>query len=158
MGIYIKFDGVDGACKKSGHEKWIECGSMNWGAGRASNIMFGDGGAAGTASFSEISVNCVGAGSSLLLLHFLTTGEHFGEVIIDATKSTGGATEEIYSQITLTEAMITGFSQNMDPNQINDNVSIAFKKYKHEVWEQDDKGALKSAGDHGYDVSLNEAV
>jgi type VI protein secretion system component Hcp len=120
--------------------------------------MYGDGGTSGTSNFSEISLMCVGAGSSLNLLNFLNTGKHFPKVVIDATKSTGGNTEEVFAQITLEEGIITGFSQSMTDNSISDQVQVAFKKYKHEVWEQDDTGAVKSAGDHGYDLSLNEAV
>jgi len=158
MAIYIKFDGIEGNCKKTNYEGWIECSNWSWGGSMPSNVGLGEGAAKGTVQFSEINISCVTAGSSLLLLHFLTKGKHFDKITLDVTKAISDKPEEKWMQLTLEQGMISSYSQSTDEYSSQDNVGISFGKYTHEVWEQDKKGALKSAGTHGFDLQAKEAT
>jgi len=158
MAIYIKFDGIDGNCKKKGYEKWIECSNWSWGGSMPSNVGLGEGAAKGTVQFSEINISCITAGSSLLLLHFLTVGKHFDKIVLNVTKAISDKPEEKWMELTLEQGMISSYSQSTDEYNAVDNVGISFGKYKHEVWEQDAKGALKSAGTHGFDLQMKDAT
>ncbi len=41
--IYMKIEGIDGNVTSSGHEKWIELGSLQWGISRMTNMSAGAG-------------------------------------------------------------------------------------------------------------------
>ncbi len=86
----------------------------------------------------------------------MNEAHHFGTITIHATKAVGGTIEEPYAIVVLENAMITSFSQNWGKEDISDSVSIAFQKYSHEVFDQVEDGSLESAGEHWYDVSVNE--
>ena len=162
MAIYLKLDGVDGECTKSGHEKWIEVQSFSWGAMQSTTVGVGGGLAAGTVSFQDVGLTCMGGKASLLLLHFLTKGKHFTEITIDFTKATGDDTEANFQQIKAKSGYITSYSASMQGGEYEqppmDNLTIALGDYEHEIWEQKTEGgALESCGVHGYNLKEKKA-
>ena len=162
MAIYLKIDGIEGECEKKDHEGWIECKNWSWGIMNQSSAQHGTGLSAGTVSFHDINVTCVSGGkTSLLLLHFLSIGKHLTEICLDLTKAIGDNPEGIWYQLSSTSAMITSVNvmgtSEAGASQ-DDMVTIAVANYKHEIWSQDDTGALSTEGDHGFDIKTNEAT
>lgn len=163
MAIYLKLDGVDGECEKTGYEKWIEVQSFSWGASQSTTAGVGGGMSAGTVLFQDLSIQAMGGKASGLLLFFLTKGKHFTEITIDFTKSTGDDVEQKFQQIRSKSAFITSYSASMQGGDYEslpmDNLTLALGNYEHEIWVQETKdGALKSAGMKGYDMKLKKAV
>jgi len=162
MAIYLKLDGVDGESVKDGHEKWIEVLSFSWGAMSPTSVAQGGGLAAGTVSLGEMNVVCASGKASLLLLHFLTKGKHFGEITVDFTKATGEDTEGVWWQIKSTSGFITSYSNSAQGGDYeqppSDSVTIALGEYTQEIWEQKTEGgALESCGSHGFDIKKKKA-
>jgi len=147
--IFLKIEGIDGNSEVEGYEKWIEVESFSWGCSNQSNVGHGAGASASTSQTQALNISLLGAKSSVNLIHFCTIGKHLPEVKLETTKATGDK-EEKNVAIHLKTAYISSVSQSGSPGYVNDSVSIDFEEYVHEVFEQNDKGVLASAGKHGF--------
>jgi type VI secretion system secreted protein Hcp len=128
MPIYMNYNDLPGDVTASGHEKWIELNSFQWGVGRG--ISSPTGGSAdresSAPSVSEVVVTKVTDAVSVKLLNEAYQGE--GQTVkIDFVK-TDKEKLEPYLQLTLTNCMISGYSASSGGDRPTESLSLNFTK------------------------------
>lgn len=158
MAIYLKIDGINGNSLDEAHKEWIEVLSWSWGATNMSNVGQGGGAAAGTADVQPLSLMVTSAKSSVELMHRCITGKHLGDITLESTKTTGEK-EDKWLKVELTDALISSMQMSGDPSGAGaDSITIHYEEHKHEIFEQDQKGILASAGVHTFNVGSRVAT
>ena len=132
MPIFMKYDGIDGDVTTSGHEKWIEVHSLQWGTGRAINNASASGAdrEGSTPSVNEISVSKDTDGASPNLLRAslgLKPADEGKTVNIDFRK-TDTSKPEPYLQFTLTNCLVSGYSLSSGGDRPSESVQLNFTK------------------------------
>ena len=128
MPIYMKYTGIEGDVTAEGHEKWIECGSFQWGVGRG--ISSPTGASADRESsaprVSEITLTKAQDAATVKVLDAAFQGEGVA-VTIDFTKTDKGKLET-YLTYTLTNTMISGYSISSGGDRPSESLSLNFTK------------------------------
>ncbi len=158
MAIYLKIDGINGNSLDESHTDWIEVQTWTWGATNMSNVGQGGGAAVGTSDVQPITLTVTSAKSSVEMMHRCITGKHLGDITLEATKTTGEK-EDKWLKIELKDALISGMQMGGDSSGYGiDTVTIQYEEHKHEIFEQDKKGILASAGVHTFNVGTRVAT
>ena len=132
MPIFMKYDGIEGDVTTSGHEKWIQCSSFQWGVGRGiSNASSSPADREGsTPSVSEIVVTKDTDSASPNLLRAslgLKPADEGKTVKIDFCK-TDTSQPEPYLQLTLTNTLVSGWSISSGGDRPTETVTFNFTK------------------------------
>jgi type VI secretion system secreted protein Hcp len=154
MPIYMNYNDIPGDVTASGHEKWIELNSFQWGVGRG--ISSPTGGSAdresSAPSVSEIVATKATDVSSTKLLNESLQGE--GQTVkIDFCKTDKDKLEP-YLQLTLTNCMVSGYSVSSGGDRPTESLSLNFTKVEFK------NIGMGAAGDTGspdavtYDLAL----
>jgi type VI secretion system secreted protein Hcp len=135
MPIYMSYDGIPGDVTSSGHEKWIEVNSFQWGVGRGIDNSSGSGSdrEGSVPSVSEIVVTKVTDGASTNLMRAGLGLAPAGEgktVTIDFVKTDAGK-PEVYLEFTLTNCLISGWSLSSGGDRPTESVSLNFTKVEY---------------------------
>ena len=157
MAIYLKIDGIDGDVTAEGHEKWIECMSMQFGVGRGITTPTGSSAEreSSAPSVSEVSVTKNMDQSTPNLFSESCVGKS-KEVKIDLIQT--GEALETYMSYTLTDALISGYSVSTGGDRPTESVSFNFTKIEMKYTPYDNKHNAGSPLPAGYDVSLGKKV
>jgi type VI secretion system secreted protein Hcp len=130
--IYLNYDGIPGDVTTTGHEKWIEVHSFQWGVGRG--ITSPVGGAAdregSTPSVSEVVITKDTDQSSPNFLRAslgIGPGAEGKTILIDFCK-TDAAQPEPYLQFELDNTLVSGFSMSSGGDRPSESVSLNFTK------------------------------
>ena len=128
MAIYMNYDGVQGDVTETGHTKWIELNSFQWGVGRGISTSVGSAAEreSSAPSVSEVVVtkeNDVATGK--LMQEAL--GGHGKTVKIDFTR-TDKSKQDVYLSLELTNTMISGYSHSGGGDRPMETVSLNFTK------------------------------
>jgi type VI secretion system secreted protein Hcp len=112
MAIYMNYNSIPGDVTETGHPKWIELHSFQWGMGRAISTTVGSSAEreSSAPSVSEITVtkeNDVATGK-LMQEAFAGDGQ---TVKIEFTR-TAKDKQEVYLSLTLTNTIISGYSHS----------------------------------------------
>ena len=157
MAIYLHVDGLEGDVTAAGHEKWIECGSLQWGVGRGIHTPTGSSQEreSSAPSISEVTVTkvmdkctpklfteaCVGK-AKLVKIDLVQTGEQL----------------ETYMSYELENALISGYSVSTGGDRPMENLSFNFTKVVMKYTPYDNEHNPGSPIPAGYDVSLGKKV
>jgi len=154
MPIYMSFDGIEGDVTASGHEKWIELNSVQWGVGRG--ITSPTGGSAdresSAPSISEVVATKSTDVASTKLLNEAYQGEG-KKVQIDWCKTDKGSLE-VYLTVTLENTMISGYSMSSGGDRPTESLSLNFTKVE---FKNTGMGAANDTGSPDavtYDLAL----
>jgi type VI secretion system secreted protein Hcp len=158
MPIYMKYDTIQGDVTATGHEKWIEVNSFQWGVGRGISSPTGASfdREASAPSVSEITVTKATDSASTKLLDASLEGEGV-PVVIDFCKTDKGNLE-VYLEYTLTNTMISGYSLSSGGDRPSESLSLNFTKVECKMIP------MKSAGETGdpetvtYDLAQAKVV
>jgi type VI secretion system secreted protein Hcp len=128
MPIYMSYDGVTGDVTASGHEKWIELNSCQWGVGRGISSPTGASAdrESSAPSVSEVVVTKATDAASVKLLDESYQGEG-KKVVLDFCKTDKGNLE-VYMTITLENTLISGFSLSSGGDRPMESLSLNFTK------------------------------
>lgn len=139
MAIYLKIEGIDGNVESKGHEKWIECQSMQWGVGRGISTRVGSGldREASAPSISEVSVTKLMDQASPKIFTESCVGKS-KKVELHLTK-TGQDQIETFMEYILSDSLISGYSVSSGGDRPTESVSINFTKLemKFVPWKDD---------------------
>ena len=132
MPIFLKYDGIEGDVTTTGHEKWIEVHSFQWGTGRGINNSAASGAdrEGSTPSVQEITVTKDTDGASPNLLRAslgLKPADEGKKVNIDFCK-TDTSQPEPYLQFTLENTLISGYSLSSGGDRPTESVTLNFTK------------------------------
>ena len=154
MPIYMKYTGIEGDVTAEGHEKWIECGSFQWGVGRGISSPTGASAdrESSAPSVSEITLTKAQDAATVKVLDAAFQGEGVA-VTIDFTKTDKGKLET-YLAYTLTNTMISGYSISSGGDRPSESLSLNFTKVECKLTSMDAKNADGSPENVTYDLAL----
>jgi type VI secretion system secreted protein Hcp len=148
MAVYLKYgDKIKGESLAEGHkgsDGWIESGSIQWGVGRGISTPVGGSGKreASAPSVSEIVLTKNMDSTSPLLCQEALVGKAV-TAIIEMTE-TGTDKLETYLTLTLTNALISGYSFSSGGDRPSESLSINFTKIEYKYQGYDDAGKVDS--------------
>jgi len=158
MPIYMKYGSLQGDVTATGHEKWIEVNSFQWGVGRG--ISSPTGGSAdreaSAPSVSEIVVTKPTDAASTKLFDESLEGEG-QDVQIDFCKTDKGQLE-VYLTYTLSNTMISGYSMSSGGDRPTESLSLNFTKVEYKNTGMGSAGETGSPDAVTYDVAAAKVV
>lgn len=152
--IFVKFDGLDGECRESGHEKWIQIEAFSHHLSAIIDRMAssGTGGSAvGAAEHGDISITKNLDSSSLPIMAKCCAGQSFATVEIDmmaASSGTEAAPTQRFLGIVLTDVVIASMNYSDTASAAGrpmETLELNYKKIEWTYTPYDDTGA--PAGD-----------
>jgi type VI secretion system secreted protein Hcp len=129
----MNYDGAPGPVTSSGHEKWIEVSSFQWGVGRGISMNVGDNTKrdSSTPSISEVVVTHELDDSSITLFDLSVSGATGKTVKIDFCRAAvGQAAPEVYLHYEFENTLISGYSISGagGSNRPSESLSLNFTK------------------------------
>ncbi len=154
MPIYMKYDGIDGDVTESGHAKWIEVDSFQWGIGRGISSPVGgsEDRESSAPSVSEVVVTKPNDVASVKLVNEALQGE--GKLVKFDFCRTEKSKLQTYLQLTLTNTMVSGFSTSSGGDRPSESVSLNFTKVEYKVTPMAAGGDAGSPAAVTYDLGL----
>ncbi len=158
MAIYMKVDGINGDVTAKGHEKWVDCSSLQWGVGRGIGSPIGRGveRESSAPNISEVVISKEMDASSPYLFTEACIGK--GKKVQFHLVKTSGGNLETYLEYTLTNALVSGFSVSSGGDKPTESVSFNFTKIEMKYTPQKADGTPGSPIPAGYDLSLGTKV
>jgi type VI secretion system secreted protein Hcp len=158
MPIYVQYGALKGDVTATGHEKWIEVNSFQWGVGRGLSSPTGGSSdrEASAPSVSEIVVTKPTDIASVKLLDESLEGEGV-DVTIDFCKTDKGQLN-VYLSYTLNNTMISGFSMSSGGDRPQESLSFNFTKIACRDVSLGSKNEDGSPETVTYDVGLAKVV
>jgi type VI secretion system secreted protein Hcp len=153
--MFLKLDGIKGESKDDKHKDEIHIESFSWGMNQTGAGHTGGGGGAGKVSVHDISVTKFVDKASTALMFACCSGKHISDGLITVRKAGEHPVE--YLKIKLTDVLISGVQSagHGGGDQLTENVTLNFAKFKVEYQEQDSKGKGSPAGEVGWDIKAN---
>ena len=161
MAAYLQYkpalDGK-GESKAKGHEKWIEVGSVQLGVGRAISSPTGTSSKreASAPSVSEVTLTKLMDSTSPLLFQEACIGKAC-KAQVDLVE-TGSDQLNTYLEITLTNAMISGYSVSSGGDRPSESISINFTKIEYKYTPFDDQHKAGTPVPVTYDLTDRKSV
>lgn len=155
--IHIKIDTIPGMSEVKGYEGQIKVESFSWGMTQTTNFSASTGGGAGRVNMEDLSFFHAVDKATPKLMIACCQGTHLKEAILVCCKS-GGESPVPFLKITLTDVLVStvrpaGKNAGDTPTE---EVKLAFREFKTEYQEQDNKGAKKGGPViSGFDVQKN---
>ena len=158
MAIYLKVEGIDGNVTAEGHEKWIDCGSLQWGVGRGIGAPTGAAKdrEASYPSISEVTVTKEMDSSSPYLFTESCVGK--GKKVEIHLVRTSADKLETYMEYVLSNALISGYSVSSGGDRPTESLSINFTKIETKYIPWKDDHTADSPIPAGYDLALAKKV
>jgi len=146
-----------GESTAKGHEKWIEIGSVQFGAGRSISSPVGTSAKreASAPNVSEITVTKLMDSTSPLLLQEALVGKAAsgGTTKIHLVQ-TGEKQLNTYLEIIMTNAMISAYSMSSGGDRPSESLSLNFTKFEYNYTEWKDDGSSGEKPKASYDLAL----
>jgi len=158
MAIYMKYAGIDGDVTEEGHKKWIECGSAQFGVGRAIGGTASGaarGREASLCNVSEITISKPSDAASQDLMREAMIGAIPGKTVKFEFVTTGrGDKAETYTTFELEQCMISGFSLSTGGDRPMESLSLNFTKITYNMSAGSETGELDQAKRGYFDLAL----
>lgn len=153
MAIYLKFEGIDGEVTQDDHKKWIEVESLQWGVGRGISTPTGSTAnrESSEPSVSEVVVTKTLDASSSKLFTESVTGKTGKKVEIHLVSTGNPGTT--YTEYTLTNGLISGYSLSSGGDRPSESISINFTKIEFKFTPFDDKHKAGTPVTVNYDLT-----
>lgn len=156
---FLKIEGpeVKGESTAAGYEGQIEIYSFSWGASNPVTVGSGSTGiSAGKVSISSFNVMKKTETSSAPLFQACAGGQHYDKATVTMRKAGGESGQQIFLTYVFTDCMVesiqwSGSSGGDDTP--TESLSIAFGKVEITYFSQNDKGAMKKAGQASWDLT-----
>ena len=154
--IFAKIGDIKGESLDAKHKEEIEVLSFSWGLTNVGvTAPGGGGGAAGKATFQDLSIVHSIDKASPKLMAACATGTHLKEAIITHRKAGKGQQE--YLIVKLNDVIVTGVTHGGASDQAgSETVSFAFSKVALEYRPQKIDGSLDAAVHFKFDLKTNK--
>ena len=151
---FLKLKDVPGESVSTHHTGEIEVLSWSWGGSQTSTVHATTGSGGGKVSLSDLNLMIHFDSSSAKLLKGLTIGTHYATATLAAQKSgaSGGAN---YMTIDLTEVFISSLQLSASGDVPSASLSLTYKSYTYNYFQQKADGTVTNAGTTSYDVTTN---
>lgn len=164
MAAYLKYgDAIKGETIAQGHkgsDGWVEIGSVQWGVGRGISSPVGTSAKreASAPSISEVVVTKMMDSTSPLFMQEGCIGKAVTAVV--ELVETGEDQLNVYLTITMTNAMISGYSMSSGGDRPSESISINFTKIEVVYQGYDDQHKIDTSKKQtfGYDLAVAKKV
>jgi type VI secretion system secreted protein Hcp len=153
--IYMKMEGVKGEVTAKDHEGWIEVTSAQVGLGRAISSPVGGKRDASLPSFSDVTITKPMDSASPPLFLESVLGKAGKQVDLHFTRSVEGQ-EIVYYTITLSDVLVSSFSQSSGGDRPMESLSLNFTKFNMIYTPVDDKGGTGAPIPATYDLTTGK--
>lgn len=152
---FLKIEGVDGESEDDSHSKSISVLAWSWGASQSGTTHLGAGSGAGKVNVQDISVTKYVDSSSNALLKACCKGTHFKEAKLTVRKAGDKPLE--YIKLTMNDLIVTSLSTGGSggEEQLTENVSLNFAKFKYEYTPQKADGSGGAVKDATWNIPKN---
>ena len=159
MAIYMKIGKHEGDVSAEGWEKWIECHSFQFGAGRGISMSVGSGKEreATKPSLSEVTLAKSMDRASPGLLLEACVGKAIDKVEIDFVKTSADKLEN-YLKYTLENVLVSSYSCSSGGDDPSESLSLAYTKFEMKYHPRKPDNTLDSALPAGYDLELGKKL
>jgi type VI secretion system secreted protein Hcp len=156
--MFLKLDGIKGEAHDSKHKDEIDIYSWSWGVSNSGSMGVGGGGGSGKVAVHDVSITKQTDKASAALFLHCASGKHIKEALITVRKAGDKPLE--YFKMTLSDIIVTNVqtSGSHGGDNLMENLSLNFAKYKIEYMEQKADGSGVPAGETGWDVKANIKV
>ncbi|MEM7783564.1 MAG: type VI secretion system tube protein Hcp [Planctomycetota bacterium] len=152
MSAYIKFDGVDGESKDSGHDKWSDLLSMSQGLSQPISGATGAARRRGNVNVQDVSIVKLLDKSSPKLAEAVCKGRVFPKVEIDMTATNTDGKRATYYRYELKNVLVSSYQVSGSANdQPVENVSLNFEEIKV-TYTENDNGKKKGNVEYSWKV------
>ena len=150
---FLKLADVPGESVAQNHNAEIQVLSWSWGGTQTSTVSATTGSGAGKVSLSDLNLMIQFDSSSAKLLKGLTLGTHYATATLSAVKS--GAANSNYVTLDLTEVFIASLQLSASSEVPSVSISLTYKTYTYNYFQQKTDGTVTNAGTTSYDVGTN---
>ena len=151
---FLKLGDIQGESVSTNHANEIEVQSWSWGGSQTSTVSATTGSGGGKVSLSELNLMIQFDKSSAPLLKGLTIGTHYPTAQLSAQKS-GASGGSNYITFALTEVFIASVQLSASGDIPSCSLSLTYKSYTFNYYQQKADGTVSVAGTAGYDVTTN---
>jgi type VI secretion system secreted protein Hcp len=154
MPIYMNIDGIKGDVTEAKHKDWIELSSVQWGTNRAIAMPTGAGKSrdAQLPHVSEV-VGTKNMDRSSVEIFRWTLGGTQGKTVKIDFVTVGGKDSHVYLTYTLTECLISSFSQSSGGDRPMESLSLNFTKCEYKYNGQKPDGSPDTPVNTGWDLA-----
>jgi type VI secretion system secreted protein Hcp len=159
---FMEIDGgkVKGESEDDKYKEWIQIFSIGWGISQSGTMHTGTGGGTGKADVQDISLTKNFDKATPKLMGNVSNGEHFGEVKLVVRKA--GKDPLDYITFTFSDVIVSAYNIGgaQGDDQMLDDFSLNFSKYKVEYQPQDSTTGKKKGGTVPveYDIRKNKTI
>ena len=156
--ILINFGGViAGESQVTGHEKWINVGSMQWGVGRAiSPVAGGSDRDTSNPSFSEVTFSHSMDVSSAELFAQACGGKKICDKMeVHFIQTAGEASGQYYLKVHFYDPLVSSYSQSSGGERPEESFSVSFTKMEMQYDKYDKSGSKTEGTMKGWDLAVN---
>jgi type VI secretion system secreted protein Hcp len=153
--MFIKIGDIKGESQDKKHKDEIDVLAWSWGSSQSGTTHMGAGGGAGKASILDLSLTKYVDRASPVLWKHVCTGSHIKEAVLVVRKAGGKPLE--YIKITMSDCLISSLSTGGSggEDQLTENVTINFSKFKVEYVPQNADGSGGAAIPFGWNIATN---
>lgn len=151
---FLKLGDITGESASTHHVGEIEVLSWSWGGTQTSTVSATTGSGGGKVSLSDLNLMIQFDMSSAKLLKGLTIGTHYPKATLAAQKS-GASGGSNYMTFDLTEVYIASLQLSASGDIPSCSLSLTYKSYTFNYFQQKADGTVTNAGTAGYDVTTN---
>lgn len=158
--LYLKIEGIAGESQKQGHTDEIELTSFQFGVSQGGSFhKGGQGGGAGKASISDITITKEVDKSSALLFQACATGRHIPSAVLYSQKAGGNNAPVTYYEIKMTNLLVSNHSTSGSNggDAIYETVTFNFARVDFIYTNQTAEGGKGAPINAYFDVAKAEA-
>lgn len=153
---FLKLGDIDGESTDHKYKDWIEVLAWSWGMTQSGTMHTGTGGGAGKVNVQDLNLTKYVDKSTPNIMQKCCSGKHYTDAKLYVRKAGDKPVE--YVKITMTDVIITSVSSGGSggEDQVTENISLNFSKFKHEYTPQaSDTGAAEATMDTTFDIRKN---
>ena len=109
MGVYAKYDGIDGQCTKDAHDKWIDVLSVDWGCHRPGGGTTGQARHKSAAMVDDMTITMDYEKAAPKLQESMLMGKVIPKLELEMTTTYGDGAESLFLKYELKNVMVTSF-------------------------------------------------
>jgi type VI secretion system secreted protein Hcp len=153
--IFLKIDGIKGESTDSKHKDEIEVTSFSIGGTQVVSIA-GGGMGAGKVELQPFMITKHLDKATPALFQHLATGKHIP--VADFSQRKAGGEQKDFLKINLKDVLVSNWSTGGSGELPQESWTLHYGQISFEYFQQDNKGAVTSAGKFGWDLKQNKTV
>lgn len=156
--VYLQIEGIKGESSDAGHQGWIECKAVNWGAYQPKSATSSSSGGHTTerGTLSDITITKLSDLATPLLLQSCIAGRTLAKAKLEFQRSDGQGTPIKYFEITMENVIISQVSPAIHEGELlMETLCLKFAKVKWTYTQQKIAGGAGGSTVGGWCCATN---